>query len=281
MKNIIKIASSALLATLAFGSVAFAAIDFQSNGNSAASSGGPGYQSNGNSASSVGNGPGYQSNGNSSGTIGNGPDFQSNGNSASTNNESTDNSGSSNESSRKHRSSGGSYRKNVALTNVKVNVVGNKATVTWDTNPMAQGMLVYGPLSLAVPTDATSFYGYAAGTAITGATLKHSHTFTLAPNVTYFVRPVAIVGGRVVFASEIKINKTTGTTISKTAAPAVGTVFDAPTKKPVIESKIPADVEVSKSPKDTNVANVKDATPSKTGRFFKKIWNSITSPFCN
>lgn len=277
MKNFIKIASSALVATLVLGTVAFAAPGTGNGGSTTPNSpsAGNGGSTSGNSVPSSSN-TGGSTGGNPVPSTGNGDSTSGN---PTTPSDDTDNS--SNESSRKHRSSGGSYRKNVALTNVKVNVVGNKATVTWDTNPMAQGMLVYGPLSLAVPTDATSFYGYAAGTTLTGATANHSHTFTLAPNVTYFVRPVAIVGGRVVFASEIKINRTTGTTISKTAAPAAGTVFDAPTKKPVIESKIPADVEVSKSPKDTNVANIKDATPSKTGRFFKKIWNSITSPFCN
>lgn len=276
MKNIIKIASSALVATLVLGTVAFAAPGTGNGGSTT-----PNSPSNGNGGSTSGNSVPSSSNTGGS-TAGNPVPSTGNGGTTSGNPTTPSDGGtSSNESSRKHRSSGGSYRKNIALTNVKVNVVGNKATVTWDTNPMAQGMLVYGPLSLAVPTAATSFYGYAAGTPLTGATASHSHTFTLAPNVTYFVRPVAIVGGRVVFASEIKINKTTGTTISKTAAPAAGTVFDAPTKKPVIESKIPADVEVSKSPKDTNVANIKDATPSKTGRFFKKIWNSITSPFCN
>lgn len=264
MKKITKIISLALVATLAFGSVAFAA---------------PGVQSNGSSAGTTGTGPSTQSNGNSAGTAGTGPATQSNGNSAgTTNGGATDNGGTSNSSS-KRRSSGGGYRKNVTLTNVQVNVIGNKATVTWDTNPMAQGMLVYGPLSLAIPTNATSFYGYAAGTMLTGAAIKHSHTFTMAPNVTYYVRPVAIVGGRVIFASEVKVNKTTGTTISKTASPAVGTIFDAPTKVK-IDAKIPTDVEVSKST-TTNVASIKDATPSKFTSFFKKIWNTIISPFCN
>lgn len=262
MKNIIKIASSALVATLAFGSVAFAAIDFQSNGNSASTSGGPGYQSNGNSAS----------------TVGNGPDFQSNGNSASTaDNGSTDNGNSSNGSSSKRRSGGGSYRKTVSLTNVQVKVVGNTATVTWDTTPAAQGMLVYGPLSLATPTTATSFYGYAAGTAVTGATIKHSHTFTMASGITYYVRPVAIVGARAVYGSELKVGRTG--TVVKTAAPAVGTIFDAPAKT-VIDSKIPADVEVSKATTTSNVAAATESH-SKIGSFFKKIWNTIIAPFCN
>ncbi|MBP9701942.1 MAG: hypothetical protein KBD47_03110 [Candidatus Pacebacteria bacterium] len=280
MKNIIKIVSSALVAILALGTVAFAAPGTQSNGSSAGANSAPTSQSNGNSAGTAGTGPGTQSNGNSAGTAGTGPGTQSNGNSAGTVDSSTGSgNGSTGSSKSSRRSSGGGYRTTIALTNVKVNVVGNKATVTWDTTPAATGMLVYGPLSLATPTNATSFYGYAVGTAVTGATTKHSHTFTMAPNVTYYVRPVAILGSRVVYGSEVKINKTTGTTITKTGAPAVGTIFDAPTKTK-IETKIPVDVEVSKDG-GKNVANVKDAAPSKIGSFFKKIWNTITSPFCN
>ncbi len=264
MKNIIKIVSSALIATLALTTVAFAAPSSQSNPDSAGTRGdAPTGQSNSDSAGTRGTAPGSQSNPDSAGTVSNGgnPD-----------------NGSSNGGSSNRRRSGGGTRVTASLTNVNVNVVGSKATVTWDTNPNAQGMLVYGPLSLTVPTNATQFYGYAAGTAVSGATTKHSHTFTMAPGVTYFVRPVAIVGSRVIYGSEIKVNATTGTTITKTGVPAVGTIFDKPT------TTIPKDVEVTKATTTAtstgNAANVSSAG-SKIGSFFKWIWNAITAPFCN
>jgi hypothetical protein len=274
MKNIIKIAASALIVFLTLGTVAFA--EPSTNGGSTGSTNST-PSTNGGSAGSVNSVP--STNGGSVGSVNSTPSTNggsvgsTNGTAPSTPTDSESN-GSSNS---RNRSGGGSYRKTVSLTNVQVKVVGNTATVTWDTTPAAQGMLVYGPLSLVTPTTATSFYGYAAGTAVTGATIKHSHTFTMASGMTYYVRPVAIVGARAVYGSELKVGRIG--TVVKTAAPAVGTIFDAPAKT-VIDSKIPADVEVSKGT-STNVANIKDATPSKVGSFFKKIWNTIIAPFCN
>lgn len=260
MKNIIKIVSSALVATLALTTVAFAA---------------PSSQSNPDSAGTRGNAPTGQSNQDSAGTRGNAPSSQSNPDSAGTvsseNGGGSDN-GSSNGGSSRRRSSGGT-RVNASLTNVKVSVVGNKATVTWDTNPNAQGMLVYGPVSLTVPTNATQFYGYAAGTAVSGATTKHSHTFTMAPGVTYFVRPIAIVGARVIYGSETKVNP-----IAKsTQVAAAGTIFD----KPVITTPVVGGVKATTTATTSeNTANVSGGFGSKIGSFFKWIWNAITAPFC-
>lgn len=260
MKNIIKITASALVVFLTLGSVAFA--EPSTNGGSTGSTNSV-PSTNGGSTGSSNSVP--STNGGSVGST--------DGSAPSNPNEGGSDNGSSNGSSRR-RSSGGT-RANVSLTDTKVTVNGNKATVVWNTKPSTQGMLVYGPMSLATPTNATAFYGYAAGTTLTGANTTHSHTFTMAPNVTYFVRPVAIVGARVVFGSEVKVNATGAT--AKTAAPAVGTIFDAPTK-PVIDSKIPADVEVSKAT-TSNTAAVADSG-SKIGAFFKKIWNTIIAPFC-
>ncbi len=260
MKNIIKIAASALIVFLTLGNVAFA--EPSTNGGSTGSTNST-PSTNGGSVGSANSAPSVNG-----GSIGSTHESAPSNNGGDTD-ESTG-------SKSRNRSRGGSYRKDIALTNVKVTVVGNKATVTWDTVPMAQGMLVYGPLSLAVPTNATSFYGYAAGTTLTGATSAHSHSFTMAPGVTYFVRPVASLGARVVFASEVKVNGS-GVTV-KTAAPAVGTIFDAPAKT-VIDSKIPVDVEVSKATTTSNVAAAAESH-SKIGSFFKKIWASIIAPFC-
>lgn len=256
MKNIIKIATSALIVFLTLGSVAFA--EPSTNGGSSGSvNSAP--STNGGSTGSANSAP--STNGGSVGsTHGTAPSTP------------TDNGGSSNGSS--HR--GGGYTRNVTLANVKVTVAGNKATVTWDTTPASKGMVVYGPLSLTTPTTATSFYGYAAGTVTDEATLSHTHTFTMAPGVTYFVRSVAFVGSRAVFGSEIKVNRA-GTSVI-TGAPAVGTIFDAPAKT-VIDSKIPSDVEVSKATTTTNVAAAVQSH-SKIGAFFKKLWNSIIAPFC-
>lgn len=259
MKNIIKIISSALVATLVLSTVALAA---PSTGNGG-STGGDSTPNSGNGGSTAGNST--PSTGNGGSTAGN--PSTDNGNGGNPDN------GSSNGGSSRRRSSGGT-RTTASLTDVKVNVIGNKATVTWYTNPNAQGMLVYGPLSLIVPTNATQFYGYAAGTAVSGATIKHSHTFTMAPGVTYFVRPVAIVGARVIYGSEIKINATT----KATQVAAVGTIFD----KPVITTPV---VEVVKATTTAttseNTANVSGGFGSKIGSFFKWIWNAITAPFCN
>ncbi len=279
MKNIIKIVSSALVAILALGTVAFAAPASQSNGNSAGTNSSPASQSNGNSAGTAGSGLGTQSNGNSAGTAGTGPGTQSNGNSAGTVGSSNGNGNGSNGGNTASvigsvgRSSA---RVNISLTNVNVAVVGNKATVTWNTTPNTQSMIVYGPASLATPNNSTEFYGYPTGMYGTSG-LKHSFTFTMAPGTTYFVRPVAIIGMRVVFGSEIKVNGANVT--KKTAAPAVGTIDgNSPVK---IETSIPADVEVSKAP-SKNVANTISATSTSAfTRFFKRAWNSITSPFCN
>ncbi len=260
MKNIIKIISSALVATLVLSTVALAA---PSTGNGG-STGGDSTPNSGNGGSTAGNST--PSTGNGGSTAGNPSTDNGNGGNP-------DNGSSNGGSSSRRRSSGGT-RTTASLTGVKVNVIGNKATVTWDTNPNAQGMLVYGPLSLTVPTNATQFYGYAAGTAVSGATIKHSHTFTMAPGVTYFVRPVAIVGSRVIYGSEIKINATT----KATQVAAVGTIFD----KPVITTPV---VEVVKATTTAttseNTANVSGGFGSKIGSFFKWIWNAITAPFCN
>ena len=297
MKNIIKIVSSALVAILVLGTVAFAAPG-SGNGTGSGSGVGSGAPSNGSgtgsgvgsgapssgsgTGSGVGSGAPSSGSGTGSGVGTNAPSHGS-GTGSGVGSDSSSNGGDSSEDSSKPRrrsSGGGSYRQ-ISLTNVQVSVAGNKATVTWDTTPAAQGMLVYGPLSLAIPTNATAFYGYAAGTTLTGAGMKHVHIFTMAPNVTYYVRPVAIVGSRVVYGSEIKVGKGT-TVITKTAAPAVGTIFDAPTKVK-IDSKIPADVQVSKATTTattSNVANISAATPKAKG-FFTRFWNSITAPFCN
>jgi len=279
MKNIIKIVSSALVATLVLGTVAFAA---PSSGNGTGSGVGSGSPSTGSGSNSgIGSGSPSTGNGSSSGIGSGAPSTGSGSNSGiGTNSPSTDGSSEDSSKPRRRSSGGGSYRQ-ISLTNVNVSVVGNKATVTWDTTPAAQGMLVYGPLSLATPTNATAFYGYAAGTTLTGAGTQHAHIFTMAPNVTYYVRPVAVVGARLVYGSEIKVGKGT-TVVTKTAAPAVGTIFDAPAKVK-IETKIPADVQVSKATttaSTSNVANVSAATPKAKG-FFTRFWNSITAPFCN
>lgn len=257
MKNIIKIISSALVATLVLSTVALAA---PSTGNGG-STGGDSTPNSGNGGSTAGNST--PSTGNGGSTAGN--SSTDNGNGGNPDN------GSSNGGSSKRRSGGGT-RVNATLTNVNVNVVGNKATVTWDTNPSAQGMLVYGPTSLVVPTNATQFYGYAAGTAVSGATTKHSHTFTMAPGVTYFVRPVAIVGARVIYGSETKVTSPT----KATQVAAVGTIFD----KPVITTPVVGGVKATTTATTSeNTANV-HGFGSKIGSFFKWIWNAITAPFC-
>lgn len=254
MKNIIKIVSSALVATIALSTVAFAAPSTGLGG----STGGDSTPSTTNGGSTAGHS--VPSTGNGGSTAGN----------PSTNNEGGSDNGSSNGGSSKRRSSG-SYRVTATLTNVKVNVTGNVATVTWDTNPSAQGMLVYGPVSLTVPTNATQFYGYAAGTAVSGATTKHSHTFTMAPGVTYFVRPVAIVGSRVIYGSETKITSNA----KPTQVAAAGTIFD----KPVITTPVEIVKATTTATTSENTANV-SGFGSKIGSFFKKIWNAITAPFC-
>lgn len=260
MKNLIKIIGSALVATLVLSSTAFAA---PGTGNGGTTSG-----------SSV------PSTGNGGTTAGNGAPSTGNGGTTAGNTGGSSNGGSSNNGGNTASVIGSvgrsSARVNISLTNVNVAVVGNKATVTWNTTPNTQSMIVYGPASLATPNNATEFYGYPTGMYGTSG-LKHSFTFTMAPGTTYFVRPVAIIGMRVVFGSEIKVNGASVT--KKTAAPAVGTIDgNSPVK---IETSIPADVEVSKAP-SKNVANTISATSTSAfTRFFKRAWNSITSPFCN
>lgn len=267
MKNIIKITSSALIAFLALGTVAFAA---PSSGTGAGTGVGSSAPSTGNGGgTSIGSTP---TDGNGGGsTIGSIPSTGTGGGSGIGTDSSTNNNGG---SSKSHRSSGGSYIQKIVVSNTKVSVSGNKATVTWETNVPSQGIAVYGPLSLATPTNATAFYGYAAGTNVSTASLKHSVSFTMAPGIAYYVRPVSFIGSRIVFGSESKVNRSG--TVVKTAAPAAGTVFDAPT------NVIPNDVEVTKTPttaSSSNVAGVNTATPKAAG-FFKRIWNAIAAPFC-
>lgn len=285
MKNFIKIVSSALIAILALSTVAFAA---PSSGNGTGSgvgsapSSGTGTGSGVGSVPSTGNGTGsgvgsVPSNGNGSGSgIGSVP---SNGSGTGTG-IGTSNGGTTGGNTASVITSTGhsSARINISLTNVNVTVAGSKATVTWDTTPSTQGMIIFGSASLATPNNSTEFYGYPTGM-YADAGLTHSFTFTMTPGTTYFVRPVAILGMRVVFGSEIKVNGSTVT--KKTAAPAVGTMFDAAPSQVKIETSIPADVEVSKAP-SKDVANVASATTTSAfTRFFKRAWNSITSPFCN
>lgn len=278
MKNLINIFSSALVATLVLSTVAFAA---PSTGNGGTTSGSTSAPSTGNGGTTAGNN--VPSTGNGGTTAGN--NVPSTGNGGTT----AGNPGSSNGGSNGGTTGGNtasvitstghsSARINISLTNVDVTVAGNKATVTWDTTPSTRGMIVFGSASLATPNNSTEFYGYPTGM-YADAGLTHSFTFTMAPGTTYFVRPVAILGMRVVFGSEIKVNGSTVT--KKTAAPAVGTMFDAAPSQVKIETSIPADVEVSKAP-SKDVANVASATTTSAfTRFFKRAWNSITSPFCN
>ncbi len=261
MKNLIKIVGSALVATLVLSSTAFAAPSTGNGGNTSGSS--------------------VPSTGNGGTTAGNGTPSTGNGGTTAGNTGGSSNGGSSNNGGNTASVIGSvgrsSARVNISLTNVNVAVVGNKATVAWNTTPNTQSMIVYGPATLATPNNSTEFYGYPTGMYSTGAGLTHSFTFTMAPGTTYFVRPVAIIGMRVVFGSEVKVN---GSVITKkTAAPAVGTIDTSSQVK--IETSIPADVEVSKAP-SKNVANVASATSTSAfTRFFKRAWNSITSPFCN
>lgn len=278
MKNIIKIFSFSLVATLAFGTVASASFE-QAMGPSVGLS----TQSNGNSTGSTVSAPATQSNGNSAGTVSSGPSTQSNGNSAGTVSSNGGNTGSTGSSqSSGSRSSGGSSGRTFALTNVTVNVVGNTATVSFESAPALLGRVVFGNKSVEVPTSA-EFYGYTNGTAFSGMTTKHTHSFTVNNGETVFVRPIIANQTRIVYGSELKItvvgNKNTPAV--KTAKPAVGTVeFDNSNKTIKIDTTIPSDVEVSKATSSVNVANVKDATPSKFVSFLKKIWNIISAPFC-
>lgn len=278
MKNIIKIVSSAIVATLVITTTVFAAPSVNGGTTGAGTNSTP--STNGGSTGAGNPVPG--TNGGSTGA-GN-PVPGTNGGSTGAGNPGSSNGGSNggttggNTASVITSTGHSSARINISLTNVDVTVAGNKATVTWDTTPSTQGMIVFGSASLATPNNSTEFYGYPTGM-YADAGLTHSFTFTMAPGTTYFVRPVAILGMRVVFGSEIKVNGSTVT--KKTAAPAVGTMFDAAPSQVKIETSIPADVEVSKAP-SKDVANVASATTTSAfTRFFKRAWNSITSPFCN
>ncbi|MDO8564971.1 MAG: hypothetical protein Q7R88_03180 [bacterium] len=105
-------------------------------------------------------------------------------------------------------SGGGSFPLMFVIPTVRQDCTG--VTVQWFSNQPANGYVVYGPLSIASTTSATStFFGYTNQqfSTSTGLTTNHQVSITgLVPGVTYFFRPVAnFLGHAPVLGPEISL----------------------------------------------------------------------------
>ncbi len=174
-------------------------------------------------------------------------------------------------------SSGGHRAKtasSVTISDLKITKVNETTlTVAWTTSLPVIGKIVYGPVSNVNVTGENANLGYASASVETVLGTSHNVTITIAPGLTYFVRPIAILGKVIYFGNEITLAPTstsvnTQTTTIGTSVSTTGTSFGSVKLTPVKSS----------SPEVTGNENVASANLSlgaKIGAFFKKIWNFL------